>query len=222
MSEFRPIISIVLSIVLVLSLIGVVQILKKGVYEAGDYIYFVVDEDSSPITYTGDGEVISCDKPNRNPDLPRVRTTAYYTPYEGDFSSWISFYKDVKLQGSGITIRGLICRYYNIKKTKEASGCLDPKNGKVGSRGVTATGSNPTSHRTIATDPGVIPLHSLIYVEYDNTDNPWNGCYRAEDTGGAIKGNHIDVYVGVGKEELNKAAKEKQDYAKLWIVKRGK
>ena len=53
MSEFRPIISIVLSIVLVLSLIGVVQILKKGVYEAGDYIYFVVDEDSSPITYTG-------------------------------------------------------------------------------------------------------------------------------------------------------------------------
>jgi len=44
MSEFRPIISIVLSIVLVLALIGVVQILKKGIYEHGDDIYFVVDK----------------------------------------------------------------------------------------------------------------------------------------------------------------------------------
>ena len=44
MSEFRPIISIILTIVLVLALVGVVQVLKKGIYEHGDDIYFV-DED---------------------------------------------------------------------------------------------------------------------------------------------------------------------------------
>ena len=41
MSEFRPVISIILTIVLVLALFGVINVLKKGDYEAGDYIYFV-------------------------------------------------------------------------------------------------------------------------------------------------------------------------------------
>lgn len=51
----------------------------------------------------------------------------------------------------------------------------------------TATGTKPTAGRTIAVDPSVIPLGSKVII---------NGhVYTAEDTGGAIKGKKIDIFV---------------------------
>lgn len=53
--------------------------------------------------------------------------------------------------------------------------------------GTTASGTKTTNNRTIAVDPKVIPLGSKVVI---------NGkTYIAEDTGGAIKGNVIDVYM---------------------------
>ena len=58
--------------------------------------------------------------------------------------------------------------------------------------GVTATGSvpvyNPSGISTIAVDPRVIPLGSLVYVD-------GYGKAIAADTGGAIQGNIVDIYV---------------------------
>lgn len=51
----------------------------------------------------------------------------------------------------------------------------------------TATGTHPKVG-TIAVDPSVIPLGSKVYVE-------GYGFAKAEDTGGAIKGNIIDVFL---------------------------
>lgn len=52
--------------------------------------------------------------------------------------------------------------------------------------GITATGTTARAGRTIAVDPSVIPLGSLVYI---------NGReYVAEDTGGGIKGNRIDIF----------------------------
>lgn len=52
----------------------------------------------------------------------------------------------------------------------------------------TATGNSITPWHTIAVDPKVIPLGSTVYIE-------GLGTFKAHDTGGAIKGNKIDVCV---------------------------
>ena len=66
--------------------------------------------------------------------------------------------------------------------------------------GVTATGTvpvrDPNGISTIAVDPRVIPLGSLVYVE-------GYGRAIAADTGGAIKGNIVDVYLNSNEEALN-------------------
>lgn len=43
----------------------------------------------------------------------------------------------------------------------------------------------------IAADPRVLPLGSRVYVDA----GPWSGNYLVSDTGGAIKGKKIDIWV---------------------------
>ena len=66
--------------------------------------------------------------------------------------------------------------------------------------GLTATGSvptyNPSGISTISVDPSVIPLGSLVYVD-------GYGKAIAADTGGAIQGNIIDVYVNSNNDAIN-------------------
>jgi 3D (Asp-Asp-Asp) domain-containing protein len=68
-----------------------------------------------------------------------------------------------------------------------------------GSTGITATGidlrSNPDA-KVIAVDPSVIPLGSKVHVE-------GYGTAIAGDTGGAIKGNKIDVFIPNEQDALN-------------------
>ncbi len=73
----------------------------------------------------------------------------------------------------------------HVKATAYAPGAHD--NGQWGSLTHMGTTVRPG---VIAVDPAVIPLGSRVYIEYpDGT-----GSYAvAEDTGGAIKGNRIDI-----------------------------
>ncbi|MCR5251705.1 MAG: hypothetical protein K6E50_13980 [Lachnospiraceae bacterium] len=57
----------------------------------------------------------------------------------------------------------------------------------TGGEAHTATGTVPQEGRTIAVDPRVIPYGSRVTIE------GW-GTYVAEDCGGGVKGNHIDMY----------------------------
>ncbi|MBL4931434.1 MULTISPECIES: G5 and 3D domain-containing protein [Clostridium] len=63
--------------------------------------------------------------------------------------------------------------------------------------GTTATGTtprrNPSGISTIAVDPRIVPLGSKVYVE-------GYGYAIAEDTGGAIKNNKIDIYMNSNRE----------------------
>ena len=60
--------------------------------------------------------------------------------------------------------------------------------------GITATGTKATSGRTIAVDPRMITYGSKIYIDGHE--------YCAEDCGGAIKDNRIDIYFDTHEEAL--------------------
>ncbi|NWQ41726.1 LysM peptidoglycan-binding domain-containing protein [Bacillus sp. EB106-08-02-XG196] len=68
-----------------------------------------------------------------------------------------------------------------------------------GCSGITATGidliANP-NQKVISVDPSVIPLGSKVYVE-------GYGEAIAGDTGGAIKGNKIDIFIPSKQEAIN-------------------
>lgn len=66
--------------------------------------------------------------------------------------------------------------------------------------GLTASGTHATPYSTVAVDPSVIPLGADVLVDYG--DGAGLRRYRAEDTGGAVKGNHIDLCVGSHAEAL--------------------
>lgn len=60
----------------------------------------------------------------------------------------------------------------------------------------TATGNPLTVGTTIAVDKSVIPLNSTVYID-------GYGERIAHDTGGAIKGNRIDLLVATHEEAMN-------------------
>lgn len=75
--------------------------------------------------------------------------------------------------------------------------------GKWSKYGLTKSGTVPVQGRTIAVDPSVLQLGTKVLI--DGVE------YVCEDVGGAIKGNHIDIYMdshkvaqqfGVGYKEV--------------------
>lgn len=63
-----------------------------------------------------------------------------------------------------------------------------------GCTGLTKSGTVPQEGRTIAVDPSVIPLGSEVMFDGE--------IYVAEDIGGAIQGNVIDLFYGTESESL--------------------
>lgn len=73
--------------------------------------------------------------------------------------------------------------------------------------GLTATGTNVTTGRTIAVDPSVIPYGTVVYIE-------GYGFRVAEDCGGSVDGNHIDIAVDLHSEAMSMGVK----YGGVWIL----
>ncbi len=73
--------------------------------------------------------------------------------------------------------------------------------------GVTATGTQITPGRTVAVDPKVIPYGTQMYIE-------GYGWRTAEDCGGAIKGNDIDVAVETHSQAMDMGVK----HGGVWIL----
>lgn len=54
---------------------------------------------------------------------------------------------------------------------------------------ITSTGKKPRPYHTLAVDPKIIPYGTRVYIP------EFNKVFIAEDCGGAIKGNRIDIYM---------------------------
>ena len=74
-------------------------------------------------------------------------------------------------------------------------------------KGITASGKKVEENKTIAVDPKVIKLGSKVYID-------GYGLMEAQDTGSAIKGNIIDVYI----PDHNEALKLGVTYKDVYIV----
>ena len=82
----------------------------------------------------------------------------------------------------------------NLGRFKLTAYCACPKCCGAWADGVTYTGTKATAGRTIAVDPDVIPLGSVVSI---------NGReYVAEDIGGAIDGNRVDIFFNSHAEAL--------------------
>jgi len=82
--------------------------------------------------------------------------------------------------------------------------------------GLSLVGRSIQNIRIISVDPRVVPLHSKVKLIFKKQFNFLSGVYLAEDIGGAIKGNHFDLYLG------ESASREASDYgvqyAKVKII----
>lgn len=96
---------------------------------------------------------------------------------DGAFREGFLYGSGVKLQGSGMSLDGRIIHW-------AGDGCFEELDCPR-----TALGTCARSSRTVAVDPEVIPLGTEVLIE-------GVGIRRAEDTGGRIRGAHIDVYYG--------------------------
>lgn len=85
--------------------------------------------------------------------------------------------------------------------------CCEPYEHICGTgTGLTATGI-PVAPGMVAVDPDVIPLGSTVIIDGQE--------YLAADTGGAIKGNRIDIAVETHQEALDLGIRT----ATVWVVK---
>lgn len=127
--------------------------------------------------------------------IPKGKKVTYVGGRKGD---WVKVsYKGKKgyvnsKYLTGITRTGSAGRTFYVSSTAYTAYC-------AGCSGRTATGinlrANP-SKKVIAVDPRVIKLGSKVYVE-------GYGLAVAGDTGGAIKGNKIDVFMSNKSKALN-------------------
>ena len=72
--------------------------------------------------------------------------------------------------------------------------------------GITYSGNPAEVGVSCAVDPNVIPLNNYVYV--DNI-----GCRATQDTGSAIKGKHIDIFVNDFSYE-----KYSIHYSNVWLI----
>ena len=132
--------------------------------------------------------------------VPTNTSVELYTP-EGYFFGRVPerFAWSLRLEGSGLMKDGRIVNYtgkcaYGYGTCFEQ---LDVKEHPFG-RGA---GLRPLiPFKSVAVDPRVIPIGEPLYIpEFDGLVLPdgsiHDGCVRADDTGGHIKGNHVDFFV---------------------------
>jgi 3D (Asp-Asp-Asp) domain-containing protein len=97
--------------------------------------------------------------------------------------------------------------------------------GGGGATGNDSLGCRPIAMRTIATDPRYIPRRTRVFIRETvgmrmADGSTHDGYWYASDTGGAIRGQKIDLYTGQGRGSMSPAMRFNQ--RRLTIVNAGR
>lgn len=97
--------------------------------------------------------------------------------------------------------------------------------GGGGATGNDSLGCRPIAMRTVATDPRYIPRRTRLFIKETvgmrmADGSIHDGYWYASDTGGAIKGQKIDLYTGNGRGSMQPAMRFNQQ--RLTIVDAGR
>ena len=100
--------------------------------------------------------------------------------------------EEVEAAENELIEQALLARSHEIEDVTITFYCCEARPHICGTgNGITASGRRVTPYVSCAVDPDVIPLGSTIMIEY----NGEMVYLRADDTGGAVNGNHIDIAV---------------------------
>ncbi|MFA5141494.1 MAG: 3D domain-containing protein [Candidatus Woesearchaeota archaeon] len=121
-------------------------------------------------------------------------TDAYFTKIGRDNSfRWCvispkGFYEEVQCQGEGVD---------NQKKLAYSYATIRIEDETAGATPLSGTGLSYTPRYTLA---GPSSLQGREIYLFFGVKSSWNGCYKVQDTGSAIQGNHLDLFRGFSKE----------------------
>lgn len=91
--------------------------------------------------------------------------------------------------------------------------------------GITRSGRRAVFGRTVAVDPKVIPLDSVLYIIFPEEYEYLNGIYVAEDIGSGIKGKEVDIFLGEDKLGETKIAEKVDKFGvrkvTVYVLERG-
>ncbi|MNI17432.1 Gamma-DL-glutamyl hydrolase precursor [compost metagenome] len=168
------------------------QVLKgskvdKAYLEPGDLVFFRNTYNSPHIygvshvgIYIGNGRFIH-NSSSRNISVGEL-SNSYWAEH------WLTGRRVLKTTATPIGNVGVPGKTMTMVATAYGATVL---NGGAGT-GLTASGTRPVEGRTVAVDRSVIPLGTRLKIESDFAGV--NGIYLAEDVGGSIKENRIDIY----------------------------
>lgn len=141
--------------------------------------------------------VVWCTCENHDkPELPAVAVVEAGEDFENEKIEAALLAKAQRIDDVKVT-------FYCTEKRKHICGTGD---------GITASGTEVTAYHTIAVDPKVIPLGSTVLVDFGDGVIHY---FVAEDTGGSVKGNHIDIAFEGHQEALELGIKT----ATVWWIK---
>lgn len=120
--------------------------------------------------------------------------------------------EEIEANENELIEQALLARSHKLEDVTITFYCCEARPHICGTgTGITASGRRVTPYVSCAVDTSIIPLGSTIMIEY----NGEMVYLRADDTGSAVKGNHIDIAVQRHQEALSLGVKT----ADIWWCK---
>ncbi|MHC6181350.1 3D domain-containing protein [Clostridium sp. JNZ X4-2] len=157
---------------------GTRKLLQEGQNGEKETITRIIYEDGKEVSRKIISEIVRREPVQK---VVAVGTLAHSTPSRGGS---LNYAQSIKMKATAYT-----ADYQSTGKRPGDSGFGITASGTVAKR-------SSGNYSSIAVDPRVIPLGTKLYVE-------GYGYAIAEDTGGAIKGNRVDLFFNSGSEAVN-------------------